>query len=184
MSGGLTTEPKIIEIRSGSVISFNVASLKQFNEDLNTLEVFAYAHDEFQKLSGQLLLDVANRLPGTLTRRYLDYLARWNLDLNHPGFDSLREFISHELNVRSSDYAQTFFRSGEKDKPRDSGYGRASVRVRQVAVKSQDRPLKEPATKPGSGIVKSRRPKVPPLYFVCDNATSRHFLGSCTKFKE
>ena len=64
--GGLTTEPKIIEIRSGSVISFNVASLKQFNEDLNTLEAFAYAHDEFQKLSGQLLLDVANRLPGTL----------------------------------------------------------------------------------------------------------------------
>ena len=66
--GGLTTEPKIIEIRSGSVISFNVASLKQFNEDLNTLEVFAYAHDEFQKLSGQLLLDVANRLPGTIKR--------------------------------------------------------------------------------------------------------------------
>ena len=52
--GGLTTKPKIIEIRSGSVISFNVASLKQFNEDLNTLEVFAYAHDEFHKLSGQL----------------------------------------------------------------------------------------------------------------------------------
>ena len=179
---GLTTEPKIIAIRSGCVISFNVASLKQFNEDLNTLEVFAYAHDEFQKLSGQLLLDVANRLPGTLKRRYLDYLARWNLDLNHPGFDSLREFILHELSVMSSDYAQTFFRSEEKDKPRDSGYGRASVRVRQVAVKSQDRPLKELATKTGSGIVKSRGPKVPPLCFVCDDATSRHFLGSCTKF--
>ena len=48
--GGLTTEPKIIEISSGSVVSFNVASLKHVNEDLNTLEVFAYAHDEFQKL--------------------------------------------------------------------------------------------------------------------------------------
>ena len=59
---------------------------------------------------------------------------------------------------------------------------RTSVRVRQVAVKSQDRPLKESATKPGSGIVKSRGPKVPPLCFVCDDATSRHFLGSCTKF--
>ena len=35
--GGLTTEPKIIEIRRGSVIGFNVISLKQFNEDLNTL---------------------------------------------------------------------------------------------------------------------------------------------------
>ena len=146
------------------------------------MKFFAYAHDEFQKLSGQLLLDVANRLPGTLKRRYLDYLVRWNLDLNRPGFDSLRDFISHELSVMSSDYAQTFFRSEDKDKPRDSGYGRASVHVRQVAVKSQDRPLKESATKTGSGIVKSRGPKVPPLCFVCDDATSRHFLGSCTKF--
>ena len=163
--GGLTTEPKIIEIRSGCVISFNVASLKQFNEDLNTLKVFAYAHDEFQKLSGQLLLDVANQLPGTLKRRYLDYLARCNLDLNRPGFDSLREFISQELSVMSSDYAQTFFRSGEKNKTSNSGYGRAAERVRQVAVKSQDKPLKESATKTGSGIVKSGGPKVPPAVF-------------------
>ena len=37
-----------------------------FNEDLNTLEVFAYAHVlreyKVEKLSGQLLLDVASRL--------------------------------------------------------------------------------------------------------------------------
>ena len=64
--GGLTTEPEIIEIRSGSVISFNVGSLKQFIQELNTLAVFALAHDQYEKLSGQLLLDVANRLPGTL----------------------------------------------------------------------------------------------------------------------
>ena len=166
------------------MISFNVTSLKQFNEDLNTLEVFAYAHDEFQELSGQLLLDVANQLPGTLKTRYL---ACWNLDLNHSGFDSQQKFISHELSVMSSDYAQTFFRSGEKDKPRDSDYGRASVRVRQVAMKSQNfndsaLPLKESAIKPGSGIIKSRGPKVTPLCFVCDDSTSRHFLSSCTKF--
>ena len=64
--GGLTTEPKIIEIRSGSVIGFNVAFLNQFNEVLNTFEVFVCAHNEFQKLSEQMLLDVAYRLPGTL----------------------------------------------------------------------------------------------------------------------
>ena len=39
-------------------------SLKLFHEDLNTLEVFAFAHDDAEKLSGQLLLDIANRLPG------------------------------------------------------------------------------------------------------------------------
>ena len=137
---GLPQNLKLSKSEVG-MIGFNLASLKQFNEDLNTLEVFAYAHDEFQKLSGQLLLDVANRLPGTLKRRYLDYLARWNLDFNCPGFDSIRKFILHKLSVMSSDYALTLFRCGEKDKPRDSGYGRASARVRQVAVKSQDRPL-------------------------------------------
>ena len=40
------------------------------------------------------------------------------LDLNHPGFDSLREFITHELSVVTSHYAQTFFKNDEKDKPR------------------------------------------------------------------
>ena len=72
--GGLITEPEIVRIRTGSKVVDTVASLKAFNEDLNTLEVFAYAHDEVEKLSGQLLLDVAYRLPGVLKRRYLDYL--------------------------------------------------------------------------------------------------------------
>ena len=43
VSGGLTTEPEILDIRHGSKVVFNVSSLKSFNEDLNTLEVFAYA---------------------------------------------------------------------------------------------------------------------------------------------
>ena len=74
VSGGLTTEPKIIDIRLGPRVVFNTASLKSYNEDLNTSEVFAYAHDEVEKLSGQLLMNVVNCLPGVLKRRYLDYL--------------------------------------------------------------------------------------------------------------
>ena len=62
--GGLTAEPAIVDIRNGSRVLHNIVSLKKFREDLNTLEVFAYAHNEIEKLSGQLLLDVANRLPG------------------------------------------------------------------------------------------------------------------------
>ena len=64
VSGGLTSEPKII-----AKIAFKLTSLKWFNDDLNTLEVYAYAHDEYHKLSGQLLIDTANRLPNTLKRR-------------------------------------------------------------------------------------------------------------------
>ena len=56
VSGGLTSEPQIISIRHGPKVVFTSASLKSFNEDLNTLKVFAYAHDEAEKLSGQLLL--------------------------------------------------------------------------------------------------------------------------------
>ena len=63
VSGGLTSEPKVMAVRNGPKVSFTLTSLKIFNEDLNTLEVFAYAHDEVEKLSGQLLIDAANRLP-------------------------------------------------------------------------------------------------------------------------
>ena len=52
--GGLTTEPIIVDICKGPVVSFNVEALKVFKEELNILEVFAYAHDEYERLSGQL----------------------------------------------------------------------------------------------------------------------------------
>ena len=104
--GGLTAEPAIVDIRNGSCVLHNVVSLKKFREDLNTLKVFAYAHNEIEKLSGQLLLDVANRLPGVLKRRYLDCLNHLGLDLNKPGFDSLRNFVGHELKIMTSEYAQ------------------------------------------------------------------------------
>ena len=101
--GGLTAEPAIVDIRNGSRVLHNIVSLKKFGEDLNTLEVFAYAHNDIEKLSGQLLLDVANRLPGVLKRRYLDYLNHLGLDLNKPGFDSLRNFVRQELKIMTSD---------------------------------------------------------------------------------
>ena len=43
---GLTLEPQIISIRREPKMVFTSASLKSFNEDLNTLKVFAYAHDK------------------------------------------------------------------------------------------------------------------------------------------
>ena len=46
VSGGLTSEPKVMAVRNGPKVSFTSTSLKLFNEDLNTLEVFAYVHDE------------------------------------------------------------------------------------------------------------------------------------------
>ena len=176
VSGGLITEPKIIEIRHGSKVVFNTASLKSFNEDLNTLEVYAYAHDEIGKLSGQLLMDVANRLPGVLKRRYLDFLSRKGLNLNRPGFDSLRQFVVHELNVMRSEYAQTFFKD-EKDKPRDSGGAKGSIRTRQVTVKSNENQTLQTNSAP------QRNLKPPPLCFVCDDSKSRHFLADCHNFK-
>ena len=39
VSGGLTTEPQIIDIHRGPRVVFDTASLKSY-EDLNTLEVF------------------------------------------------------------------------------------------------------------------------------------------------
>ena len=45
VSSGLTSEPKANAIRHGPKANFTASSLKMFNEDLSTLEVFAYAHD-------------------------------------------------------------------------------------------------------------------------------------------
>ena len=192
VSGGLTSEPKIMDVRYGPKVIFNVASLKAFNEDLNTLEIFAYAHDEVGKLSGQLLLDTANRLPGVLKRRYLDYLAKMGLNLNQPGFDSLRNFIVHELEVMTSDYAQTFFKSDEKEKTRELNNGRYNqVRVRQVTVKTnnetQELPhKKEPAstTKSLSSFGRPTNNKPPPACFVCNEPGVKHYIANCDRFKE
>ena len=81
--GCLTPEPKVKAIRNGAKGAFNSPSLKMFNEDLNTLGVFAYAHDEVHKLSGQPLLDTAGRLPNLLKRRYFDFLDKKHLDKKH-----------------------------------------------------------------------------------------------------
>ena len=40
---GFLSEPKVLEIQNGAKVTHTVSSLKSFNEDLNTLEVFAYA---------------------------------------------------------------------------------------------------------------------------------------------
>ena len=108
VSGELTSESQIAKIRTGSRVALSVASLKAFNEDLNTLEVYAHVHDELDKLCGQLMLDTANRLPGVLKRRYLNYLKE-SFCLNQPRFESLREFVVYELNTMTSNYAQSFF---------------------------------------------------------------------------
>ena len=102
---------------------------------------------EIDKLSGQLLLDVANRLPVllksnvTLVWLYLmDYLTKIGSDLNRPKFDTLRKFVAVELSVSTSDYAQTFYRSAEKDKCQKGGERGSCqpIRVRQVAVTSDN----------------------------------------------
>ena len=74
----------------------------------------------------------ANRLPSWLKRCYLDYLNKRSLNLNSPDFDSLRDFVVHELNTMSSDYAQAFFKSDEKDGLRDTTGMTKNVKVCQV----------------------------------------------------
>ena len=140
-----------------------------------------------EKLSRQLLLDVANRLPGVLKRRYLDCLEQRGLNLNRPGFESLGKFVQRELNVMTSEYVQTFFKTDEKKMSRDSGGTRGAVRVRQVAVKTDGSlssltNAQESETRNDSPRGrKAAKTNSPPLCFFCGDE-SRHFLGDCQKF--
>ena len=122
VSGGLTSKPIVKAIRNGAKVAFTSSSLKMFNE------VFAYAHDEVPKLSGQLLLDTASRLPNLSKRRYLDFLDKKRVNMSHPGFESLRDFVVHEIEMITSDYAQAFFKE-EKEGSRELIVGSSDYRV-------------------------------------------------------
>ena len=143
---GLTAEPKIIAIRHGPKVSHTSSSLKLFDEDLNTMKVFAHAHGEYNRLTGQLLLDTANRMPNLLKRRYLDYLKKNGASLNQPSFESVRDFVALEIEMTTSDYAQAFFKSDDQEKPKEQSGGRGEFRVRQVTVNSGGGPLQSNAT--------------------------------------
>ena len=134
VSGGVTSEPSVIAARNGPKVSFEINSFKLFNEDLNTLEFFVYVHDEVEKLSVQLLENTASRLPVLPKRRYIDYLEKTGFNLSRPGFDSLRDFVGHEIKLVTSDYAQVFFKSDNKDKEEQSSFHSIGYRVHQVTV--------------------------------------------------
>ena len=56
VSSGLTSELRVIAIRHGAKVNFTASSLEMYNEDLNTLEVFAYALDEYANSLGNYCL--------------------------------------------------------------------------------------------------------------------------------
>ena len=158
-----------------------------FGEDLNTLEVFAYAHNKVQKLSGQLLFDTASRLLNLLKRRYLDYLDKRNLNMSEPGFESLREFVVHEIKMMTSECAQAFFKQDEKDGSRETSTGSKDCRVREVVVGMKNDSRGENSCGvyscvPGTGCGpdgsgegtrgRTDRSKLPPVCFVCDNSST------------
>ena len=173
------------------------ASLKLFNEDLNTLEVFAHTHNQVEKLSGQLMPDTVNRSPNTLKRRYLDYLDIISIDLNQPSFDSLRNFVVHEIGVMTSDYAQAFSKSDEREVARAPSDAKI-FRVRQVAVDNgfDSRPVEVEHTSAtdeqnqelrfATGQPREARRinnKPPPVCFVCSRSMCEHYLAECEKVK-
>ena len=196
--GGLISEPKVKAVRYGPEVAFTSASLRMFGEDLNTLKVFAYAHDEVNKLSGQLLLDTASRLPNILKRWCLDYLDKRHLNLSEPGFDSLREFVIHEISMMTAEYAQAFFKQDEKDGFPEASARSKDYRIRQVVFETENESQgaysgelcsyvpgtagKAGGAGKGSGSGTDRS-KLPPTCFVCADS-SKHYLVDCEKFKE
>ena len=197
VSGGLTSEPKIITTRNGSKVAFNASSMKMYNEDLNTLEVYAFAHDEVNKLSGQLLIDTASRLPNLLKRRYLDYLDKKGLNMSRPGFDSLRDFVAHEIDMMTSEYAQAFFKSDDKEQAQSSGS--KTYRVRQTTIGPEKRTKSDSSSTSSNSVrpakhendaanvkisdYKRAKDKPAPTCFGCMRPELKHFLANCEVFK-
>ena len=114
--------------------------------------------------------------------------------LNQPSFESLRKFVVHEIKVTTSDYAQAFFKSEDKEKLREPPGGRSEFRVRQVALDSGVGAHNGSAESRGSAAACGRGALTdhnrgtkkasgsPPICFVCTRADSRHYLVKCKKF--
>ena len=171
--------------------------MKMYNEDLNTLEVYAFAHDEVDKLSGQLLVDTASRLPNLLKRRYLDYLDKKGLNMSRPGFDSLRHFVAHEIDMMTSEYAQAFFKSTDKEQAQSSSS--KTYRVRQTTVGPEKRTKSDSSSTSSNSVrpakhennaanfktsdYKHAKDKPTSMCFVCMRPELKHFLADCEVFK-
>ena len=148
--------------------------------------MFAYAHDEIEKLSGQLLLDTAARLPNTSKRRYLDFLDKRGLNLSRPGFESLRSFVIHEIDMMTSDYAQAFLKD-EKDSSHEHPFNSRELRVRRVVVGVENGVQDDKQVGPHLFTSRARpgasgKDKPPPKCFVCSHPDSKHFLADCETF--
>ena len=97
----------------------------------------------------------------------------------------------------TSDYAQAFFKSDEKDGSRESTGGTKSVTVEQVAFGRQndsqavtwprsrffDKDKRESSSSSVPRGEHCRLNKPPPTCFVCCNVDQRHFRAECEKFK-
>ena len=96
------------------------------------------------------------------------------MSLNQPSFESLREFVEQEIKMSTSDHAQAFFKSEDKDKSREGVAGRGEFRVRQVAVGNSSSKQSDTASGGSSGVGSSAHPKreyksgdkKPPVCFV------------------
>ena len=62
----------------------------------------------------------------------------------------------HEINVTTSDYAQAFFKSEDKEKSREPQSGRSEFLVRQVALDSGVGAHNDSAESPGSAAAGGR----------------------------
>ena len=122
-----------------------------------------------------------------------------HLDMSHPGFESLRDFVVHEIDLMTSECAQAFFKD-EKEGTCEQSSGSRDYRVRQVAVDveggTQDtssseshlstlhaRPATSKAVRTLCGRRRASKEKPPPQCFVCSHPKCKHFLADCETFK-
>ena len=111
------------------------------------------------------------------------------MNLNQPNlesFESLRKFIVHELHFMTSDYAQALFKSDDKERTREPGNGRGTVRVcRKMSTTSVDSDIRLPERNqnPMVSLRSNNRQQLSNMLPECCVCASRHYLADCREFK-
>ena len=86
----------------------------------------------------------------------------------------------------TSDYAQSFFKSDDKDRASGPSNGHTALRLRQVAVIGErpDARSAETVGESSRSCSKTQHStKPPPVCFVRNDPRSKHFLTDCEQFK-
>ena len=129
-------EPLVRQVRSGAKLPrTDAGTLEKLISDLNDCELYARAHQQMHSLDNKFIVDVGERLPYNFKKQYTYFLHDNFGSTEQPSFDSFKQFLSRELQVVKTTFAERFLCSSDRGE-RNRSTQRAKVHHPNVQTKT------------------------------------------------